>query len=163
MIRQKGHSFINITGLAIGLASCLLITLWILDELSYDKFHQDSQHIYHVLAHGTAKNNPFTPSPLAPALEEEVPEILYATRYEGFPEVLMSHKDKEFYEDDLRAVDPAFFKIFTFPFLKGNPGTALNDVNSIVISEAIAEKYFGSENPIPNVYKTQTGVLSPGC
>jgi putative ABC transport system permease protein len=151
MIRQKGHSFINITGLAIGLASCLLITLWILDELSYDKFHQDSQHIYHVLAHGTAKNNPFTPSPLAPALEEEVPEILYAARYEGFPEVLLSHKDKEFYEDDLRAVDPAFFKIFTFPFLKGNPGTALNDVNSIVISEAIAEKYFGSENPIGKV------------
>jgi putative ABC transport system permease protein len=151
MIRQKGHSFINITGLAIGLASCLLITLWILDELDYDKFHKDSQHIYHVLAHGTAKNNPFTPSPLAPALEEEVPEVVYATRYEGMLEVLLSHKDKEFYEDDLRAVDPCIFKIFTFSFLKGNPNTALNDVNSIVISEAIAEKYFGNENPIGKV------------
>jgi len=166
MIRQKGHSFINITGLAIGLASCLLITLWILDELSYDRFHQDSQHIYHVLAHGTAKNNPFTPSPLAPALEEEVPEILYATRYEGMLEVLLSHKDKDFYEDDLRAVDPCFFKIFTFPFLKGNPDTALNDVHSIVISEAIAEKYFGKENPIGKVLTmnnqrelTVTGVI----
>ena len=166
MIRQKGHSFINITGLAIGLASCLLITLWILDELSYDKFHQDSQYIYHVLAHGTVKNNPVTPSPLVPALEEEVPEVLYATRYEGFPEVLMSHKDKEFYEDDLRAVDPCFFKIFTFPFLKGNPDTALKNVNSIVISEAIAEKYFGSENPIGKVLTmnnqqelTVTGVI----
>ncbi|UCH96468.1 MAG: ABC transporter permease, partial [Candidatus Aminicenantes bacterium] len=166
MIRQKGHSFINITGLAIGLASCLLITLWILDELSFDRFHQDSQHIYHVLAHGTVKNNPSTPSPLAPALEEELPEILYATRYEGMFEVLLSHKDKKFYEDDLRAVDPCFFKIFTFPFVKGNPDTALNDVNSIVISEAVAEKYFGSENPIGKVLTmnnqrelTVTGVI----
>ena len=99
MIRQKGHSFTNITGLAIGLASCLLITLWILDELNYDKFHKDSQHIYHVLAHGMAKNNPFTPAPLAPTLEEEVPDVGYATRYEGMFEVLMSHKDKEFYEE----------------------------------------------------------------
>lgn len=166
MIRQKGHSFINITGLAIGLASCLLITLWILDELSYDKFHQDAQHIYHVLAHGTVKNNPSTPSPLAPALEEEVPEVVHATRYEGMLEVLLSHKDKEFYEDDLRAVDPSFLKIFTFPFLKGNPDTALQDVHSIVITEAIAKKYFGSENPIGKVLTmnnqrelTVTGVI----
>jgi ABC-type antimicrobial peptide transport system permease subunit len=166
MIRQKGHSFINIIGLAIGLASCLLITLWILDELSYDKFHKDSQQIYHILAHGTVKNNPVTPSPLAPALEDEVPEVVHATRYEGMLEVLLSHKEKEFYEDDLRAVDPCFFKIFTFPFLKGNPDTALKDVNSIVITESIAEKYFGSENPIGKVLTmnnqrelTVTGVI----
>jgi putative ABC transport system permease protein len=137
MIRQKGHSFINITGLAIGLASCLLVTLWILDELSCDKFHKDARHIYHVLAHGTVKNNPSTPYTLAPALEEEVPGIVYATRYEGMLEVLLSYKDKNFYEDNLRAVDPSFLNIFTFPFLKGNPDNALKDVNSIVISESV--------------------------
>ncbi len=166
IIRQKGYSFINITGLAIGLASCLMITLWIVNELSYDRFHKDAQYIYHVLAHGRHKNNPSTPAPLALALVEELPEILYATRYEGLFEVLLSHKDKEFYEDNIRAVDPSFFKMFTFPFLRGNPYTALKEINSIVISEAIAEKYFGNEDPMGKVITmnrqrelTVTGVI----
>ena len=84
-------------------------------------------------------------------IKAEIPEILYATRYDGYPEVLLSYGNKNFYENRLRAVDSSFFKIFSFPFSHGNPDSALRDIKSIVITEKIAEKYFPGENPIGKV------------
>lgn len=149
ILRHKIYSFINIVGLAIGIACCLLITLWIFDELSYDKFHKDADSIYHVLAHTDVKNIQVTPTLLAPTLKENFPEIVDVTRYDWlFQDILLSYENKAFNEKGLRLVDPSFFKIFTFPFLQGNPDTALNDPYSIVVSEAVAEKYFSNKDPM---------------
>ena len=146
--RYKTFSLINITGLAIGITCCLLITLWICDELSFDNIHKEVDNIYQVLVHGSQRNNPSTPAPLAPALKEEIPEITEATRYGDLFEIVLTHENKSFYENGIKAVDPSFFKIFSFPFLKGDPNTALDNIHSIVISETIAEKYFSGEDPI---------------
>jgi putative ABC transport system permease protein len=147
-IRHKGYSFITIFGLAVGLTVCILILLWVQFQLGMDRFHQDLGDIHLVLANGTVKNNPNTPAPLSPALKREVPEILEAGRYEGFPEVLFGHGNRRFYEDGVKAMDSSFFKIFSYPFSRGNPETALSDIRSVVITRRIAEKYFKGENPI---------------
>jgi putative ABC transport system permease protein len=165
--RQKAYSFINITGLAVGIACCLLITLWIRDELSFDRFHKDVDNIYQVLAHTDVRNNITTPTLLGPTLKEEFPEVVEATRYHWmFQNPLITYEDKTYYERGLRLADPSFFKMFTFPFLKGDPDTALKEPYSIVISEEIAKKYFGSEDPIGKVFTmnqkhelTVTGVV----
>ncbi|UCE18446.1 MAG: ABC transporter permease [Gemmatimonadota bacterium] len=149
--RYKGYSCINIIGLATGMVCCLFIALWILDELSYDRFHEDTDRLYQVLVHRLNQNRPATPIPLAPALKKEVPEIVYATRYGWLLEVLLSHGDRAYYESEIRVVDADFFKILTFPLLKGNPNSVLNDINSIVISKTIAQKYFPDEDPIGKV------------
>ena len=151
LLRHKGYSFINIFGLAVGLTVCILIFLWVQFQFNVDRFHEDVDNIHLVLVHGTMKNNPSTPAPLAPALKDEIPEILHATRYDGFPEVLLSYGNKNFYENRVRAVDPAFFKIFSFPFARGNPDSAMTGIKSIVITETIAQKYFPGDNPIGKV------------
>jgi len=148
ILKYKGFSFINITGLSIGITACFLITLWIFTELSYDRFHTDKENIYQVLGQGITKNFESTPIPLAPALEAEIPEIDYATRYDYFQEVLLGHKNKVFYESGIIRVDSSFFKIFSFPFLRGDKATVLNEPHSMVISEKIAKKYFPDKNPI---------------
>jgi len=166
MFRQKMYSFINITGLAIGIVCCILIALWVIDEMSFDKFHKDYRNIYQVLIHGTNPNNPSTPAPLAPALKEEIPEIIDAVRTEGLLGALVSYKSKTFYENNIVGGDPSFFQIFTFSFIKGDPDAALENLHSIVISEAIAERYFADENPIGKILSlgreqdfTVTGVI----
>lgn len=146
--RQKGHAFINIMGLIVGIACCLLITLWILDELSYDRFHEDVDQIYQVLTHGSIQNNTSTPIPFVPVFKEAYPEILHASRYESFDSALLGHGDISFYENGIRVVDPGFFSIFTFPFLKGDSEEALKNPYSMVISQTMAEKYFPGEDAL---------------
>ncbi|MCK4645109.1 MAG: ABC transporter permease [Candidatus Aminicenantes bacterium] len=154
--RHKGYSFINIAGLAIGMACCLLTLIWVLDELSYDTFHENAPDLYRVEENqhysGRVYHVTVTPYPLAPALIEEVPEIIDATRYVGVGGQLLRYGDKVFYESRIKAVDPAFFRMFTFPFVKGDSKTALDDPFSLVISEEMAEKYFGEEDPIGKVF-----------
>lgn len=168
--RHKGYSFINITGLAIGMACCLFITIWVLDELSYDKFHENAATLYRVEENQDYSGRQFhvnvTPYPLAPALKDEIPEIIDATRYVWAGGLLFRYGDKVFFEDDIRAVDPSFFQMFTFPLLKGDKNLALNSPYSLVLSEDIAEKYFGEEDPlgqmisISNQYDfTVTGIM----
>ena len=149
--KHKAVSLINIVGLAIGLAGCLVITLWVLNELSYDSFHEDVDEIQMVLVQGSFRNNPSTPFPLAEALQREVPEIEHASRYQGTADALISHADRAFYEDYIRAVDPAFFEIFGYEFLEGTPDTALDAPHSVVITRGTAEKYFGEEPALGRV------------
>ncbi|MFC1725285.1 ABC transporter permease [candidate division KSB1 bacterium] len=150
--RQKVFSFINIGGLALGMACFILILLWVQNELSYDKFHNDKEKIYRITRHGYYQGNQYnsigTPAPLAPALIEELPEIENAVRVRRFPRVIFKYGDNAFYEDKGFGVDEAFFKIFNFPFISGNPENALTDVFDIVLTKKIAEKYFGTEDPI---------------
>lgn len=154
--RHKGYSFINIAGLAIGMACCLLILIWVLDELSYDKFHENAPDLYRVEENqyysGRVYHVTVTPYPLAPALIEEIPEIIDATRVVWVGGQLLRYGEKTFFENNVRAVDPSFFRMFTFPFVKGDSDTALDDPFSVVISEELAEKYFGDEEPIGKVF-----------
>ena len=152
MVRQKGYSFITIFGLAIGITCCLLIFLWIQDELSYDRFHTDNQNIYQVLSHTDVKNIAVTPVLLGPTLKDKYPEIVETTRYHWFfSGTIFKYEDKQFIEKGVRLADPSFFTVFSFPFLKGNPETALEDPYSIVISETIAKKYFAEKDPIGHI------------
>jgi putative ABC transport system permease protein len=153
--RQAGYSFINIAGLAIGMACCLLITLWVFDELSFDRFHENAPNLYRVEENqfysGRVYHVTVTPYPLAPVLKEEIPEIVEATRCVYSGGQLFRYGDKSFYEDMVWAVDPSFLKMFSFPLIKGDPSAALSDPSSVVLTEETARKYFGDDEPLGKV------------
>ena len=151
LLRQKVYSLINIAGLAAGMACAVLILLWVQDELSYDRFHQNADQLYRVeqdqhYAEDTYHAN-VTPFPAGPAFEVEIPEIAVATRYSWNARVLLRCGDKVFF-DPIRGVDPAFFRMFSFPFVRGDSQTALDAPHSLVLTESMAEKYFGDVNPL---------------
>jgi len=149
---SKIYSSINIMGLALGLACFILIILWVIHEMSYDRFHTDSDKIYRVTCHGVFQGEHLdaigTPAPLAPAIIKELPEVTYAARIRRFPRIIFKYGRNAFYEDKVLGVDPSFFEIFNFAFISGYPKTALSDIFNIVITKETAQKYFGSENPL---------------
>jgi putative ABC transport system permease protein len=155
ILKHRGYSFINITGLAIGMACCLLITLWVLDELSYDRFHENAPYLYRVEENQHYSGRLFhvnvTPYPIAPAMIEEFPEIQDASRYVRSGGRLFRYGEKFFFEDHVGAVDPSFLTMFTYPLVKGNKESALKSPDSILISQDTAVKYFGSEDPLGKI------------
>ena len=158
IFRNKLYSFINISGLAIGMAACILILLWVTDELSFNNFNKNIDKIFavpqtqHYKTIGDFTVMP-TPMPLAPALKDEFPEIKYATRYEAYlGKDKIEYKDKIFNEQ-VNFADPDFFKIFSFELVEGDKENVLKDVSSIVITEEMAEKYFGNEDPVGKVLR----------
>jgi putative ABC transport system permease protein len=170
IMKHKGYSFINIFGLAIGMACCLLISLWVLDELSYDRFHINAPSLYRVEENQHYSGRVFhvnvTPHGLGPAMVKEIPEIMDAARFSWTVGLLFRFEEKAFFEQSVVAVDPSFLHMFTFPLLKGDKNTVLSDPQSLVISEDIAKKYFGDQDPIGktitinNKYALQvTGVI----
>lgn len=154
LIRKKVFSFINIFGLAIGMACTILILLWVQDELSYDNFHKNGDNIYRVLYESDNRSEGIwgtSPGLLAPEAKKVIPEIVDAARIMKRPRMVMkaigeSKNQTAFYEDNYYLVDPSLFKMFTLPFLKGNPETALD--NGMVITKSIALKYFGTTNAL---------------
>ena len=154
MRRQKWYSLISVTGLAVGIACSILILLWVRHELSYDRFHKNADYIYRVNTEDNLNDDvsvhPWLPFPLGPALQREFPEIAAVSRYRP-DDMVVRYKEKAYTETDFLTVDPSFFKIFSFPFLKGNPLEALADPHSIVIRDTMAEKYFGAEDPLGKI------------
>jgi putative ABC transport system permease protein len=146
--RSKGFSFINIIGLSIGMASAIIILLWIHNEVSYDSFHVSKDGLYQVWNRGTFDGKlqcwNSTPKPLGPILKQDVPEIAEETRMNVRWYVTAVGEKK--FSSKAYAVDPSFLSMFTFPMLKGDPATALNDVSSIVITEKMAKRLFGNDN-----------------
>ena len=147
--KHKGYSFINITGLAVGLACCILIFLWVQDELSFDKFHNNYKQIYRTTLNIEGLWSSTTPWALAPILKQEYPEVQAATRYR-VADILFSYEDVSFNEKTA-FVDPDFFKIFTFSWVKGDQDTPFTTLVSIVITEKIAIKSFGKEDPLGKI------------
>jgi len=153
--RQKGYSFINITGLAIGMACCLLLMLFIHYELSFDRYHENAENIYRAaIKHdralmGTQMMN-VTPGILAPFLREECPEVTTATKIKRWTSMVQYEK-KRFDDDRFFFADSEFLEVFTFPLIKGDKKTALQEPYSVLLTQDTAEKYFGDENPIGKI------------
>jgi len=150
--KQKIYSFINLAGLSLGLACFILISLWARHEMSYDQFHVNKDRIYRIL--NAIDNGNFGRSvsyALGPELERKYPEIEASCRVWPWHRSLVKYQDKKFDEYRFYLVDPTFFTMFTFPFIKGNPETALADLESIVITEQTARRYFGEEDPLGKV------------
>lgn len=168
--KHKGYSLINIAGLATGMACCILILIWIKEDLSYDRFHEHTRNLYRVvndLDFGPTRFDTYgTPYPLGPAMKKEIPEILDTARFLPAKKILVSTAENRFYEEKFYFTDPAVFKMFTFPFIKGDAGSALSNPSSVVITEEIAFKYFGNRDPLGQTIQaknqhdyTVTGVI----
>jgi putative ABC transport system permease protein len=157
LIRHKGYTIINILGLAIGIACSLLILLFVFHELSYDKFQEKADQMYRVYLNGKMEGQEMiganTPAPLAFTVKELFPEVLEATRINSTGERMIRYEEKSFIEKNFLYADSTFFKVFSFPLLKGNPKTALVAPKSVVITDEMAKKYFGNEDPMDKVLK----------
>ncbi|MBS3806185.1 MAG: ABC transporter permease [Bacteroidales bacterium] len=147
--RQKGYVFINILGLAIGIASSMLIAVYIFSELSYDQHHHKKDRIYRVYLDGKINNQEmlgaWTPSPMAFTVKDKFPEVEEAVRINAWDETIIRYEDRTFVEDAFIAADSTFFKVFTAPLIKGNPRTALTKPHTVVITESTARKIFGNQ------------------
>jgi len=150
--REKGYFFINIFGLAVGMACCIFILLWVLDELSFDQFHNNISELYLVGQKQDYSSHqlivPTSPSALGPALKKEYPEIIRSSRYYRISNMLFSYGDKKIYETKGAYTDPDFLSMFSFPLVKGNPDNALTKPDAIVITETLAKKFFSGEDPV---------------
>src|SRR5690349_10670023 len=153
VLKHKMFSAINIFGLTVGMSCCLFIFIYVQDELSYDSFHRDSQHIYRVALHGKiAGQEIYTTNssyPIAGAMQQEIPGVEQTVRL--WPRQLgmvMKNGEKAFTEKDMFFVDSTFFEFFSFQLVQGDPKTALREPNSIVLTEAAAKKYFDDEDPM---------------
>ncbi len=150
--KNKVFSFINIFGLSVGLASCMLITLYIINELSYDRYQKNGDHIYQLatvfIQQGKENKMPNTPAPMAQTMQMEFPEVEQSTRLmKLFAEdkTLLQYNEKNgtpksFYETGGYLGDSTFFRMFTYRFIEGNAATALNEPKTVVLSEDIAKK-----------------------
>jgi putative ABC transport system permease protein len=169
--KHKGYSLINILGLAIGMACCILIFSYILYELSYDKYHENADMIYRIKSDAQIGDNhlhiPKSSPPMAGYMVENFAEVTNATRIRELGSVPVRYRENQYYEGRIFYADNSFLDMFTFPLLKGDPETALKTAYTVVITEDIARKYFGDENPIGKVLTveesakfTVTGVVS---
>jgi putative ABC transport system permease protein len=150
--KHKFYTFINIFGLAIGIASCLLIVLYVNNELSYDTHHKDADRIFRVNSEIKFGANHLrmavTPAPLAEAMRHDYPEVETAGRFWNSGSLLVKRTEQNFKESDVIYADSSVLNIFTIPFVQGSSQKALNDPFTVIISEKMAAKYFPNENPI---------------
>jgi len=168
--RNKVYSFVNMSGLTMGMVCCILILVYIMHEVSYDGFHEKAGDIYRVAIHGHVGGNPIDwatcAAPAGPAMVQDFSEIIAAVRIDFSGETMFSYEDKRFFESWFLYVDHSFFDVFSFQFLKGDPSTALKAPFTVVLTPDIAEKYFGQEDPIGKTIKmnnkenfTVTGIV----
>jgi putative ABC transport system permease protein len=151
LMKHRVFSCINVIGLAVGLATSLLILLWIKDEMAVNRFHANFDRLYSVLENHNngAEIATFSsiPMPAALYIKDHIPEVSHATRISWGDELLFDFRDKKFMERGLY-VDPDFLSMFSFPLVQGDPKTVLTEPNTVLISRKLAEKYFGKENPL---------------
>jgi len=168
--RHKGYAFINIAGLAIGMACCLLITFFVLYQLSYDKYHNNADRIYRLCSDaqlgGKIMQMPLSNEPIGPVLERDYPEVLSAARLKWRSRIPIKYQDQLFYEEGVFWADNSIFEVFTFPMISGDPRNALDRAYTVVLTRSLAEKYFGNQEPVGKILKlnnredyTVTGVV----
>ena len=171
--KHKTYAVINMAGLAVGLAACLLIVLFVQDELSYERFHENADRIYRVVedqqVEGRVSKLATTYTPLAPALTTEFPTVEAAVRLYPYPVLIRYGEAKKFQEDRFVLADSTVFDVFSFRLIRGEAGTALTEPFSVVLTASTARKYFGDTDPIDQIltvrdedgeqYYTVTGVV----
>jgi len=157
MLKQKGYSLINILGLAIGMASCLLILMYVRHELSYDHYHAHADRIYRVAGSyrmgGRSFETATVGAPVAKALVDDYQEIEDAVRFRGKGSFVIRYGHNSYKERHIVYADSSFLSMFNIPLIKGNPETALADPNMLILNKKTAEKYFGNEDPIGKILK----------
>lgn len=153
ILKDKAYAFINVSGLAVGIAVCLLMILYIRHELSYDRFHSKAERIYRMVLdlqmEGRSIHFNATYPLLAETIEADLPEVEKATRLIGQDAQVVKKDDRVFQEDDIYFADPDFFEIFDFELIEGNPQTVLSAPNQVILTPELATKYFG--NNVNNV------------
>ena len=161
LLKRKGFSLINILGLATGMAVCLLIILFIQSELSFDKQHKKANDIYRVVLErsypGRSTSYSIIPQSIGGAIKAEYPEVLESTRLfnlTGNGGFFLRIGEKTFEEKRVLAADSNFFRVFTSNLLHGDPATALEKPNSVVLNETTAKKYFGTANAVGKQFET---------
>jgi putative ABC transport system permease protein len=171
MKKQSGSVILNITGLTIGLTSFMFITLYVINELSYDRFHKNYENIYRPKVVGRMSggeiDQAITAAPMAQAILNDYPEVIHATRVTRMGAWLIRFGDKKFNEDGVLFADSMFFDVFDFRLLKGDPGSSLVQPRSMVLTEEFSKKYFGDQDPMgqrisveeDSVLYTVTGVV----
>ena len=156
ILKQKTYSVINIFGLALGLAACILVGLYIWQDLHYDNYHNNSDRIFRLtmqtIAPTYTNHMAETPALVAPNLEQNFPEIDKISRIYFSSDNLITYESKKFYEDEIIFADEDFFEMFSYEVLQGNPNILLNNKNSVVITRKMADKYFGTESPIGKTF-----------
>jgi ABC-type antimicrobial peptide transport system permease subunit len=155
--KYKFFTLINIVGLASAMVCSILIFLWVMDELSFDKYHEHAEDLYIIaqtieLGKGKTVTVSTAPSAAAPALKNDYPEVIQSTRLTWGFGLGVAYGDK-FFNERIRFTDASIFKMFSYPILQGDPVNPFKDVNSIVISEQMAKKYFGDQNPLGKMLK----------
>lgn len=152
MKRHYGYLALNLTGLTIGLTSFMLISLYVINELSFDRFNADYRNIYRVkvvgMMAGSTLNQALTAAPMSEAMIREFPEIEQSVRINRSGAWLVKHGDVRFNEDGVLFADSSFFRVFSYRLLRGDPNQALKNPRSMVLTEEFAAKYFGSEDPM---------------
>lgn len=158
--KQKGYVFINILGLAIGIACSLIITLFVIHQLSYDQYHTKKDRMYRLILDGKIGDQELlvstTASVIGPTMLEEFPEVENFMRMNTFGETVVKKEEDNFIIEDFAEVDSSFFELFSIPLLKGDVRNVLNEPNTMVLSESTAKKIFGNEDPINKLLKINT-------
>ena len=161
LLKHKGYAFINILGLAVGIAASVLIFQYITNEMSYDKFHEKGDRTYRITADWSNKGDSRihqlgTPFILAQTIREKYPQVETVTQLSGpLGDVIIRYRDIAFKETEAFYAEPSFFNLFSFPLLKGNPETSLKDPNMMVMTQSLAKKYFGDEDPMGKTIEMQ--------
>ena len=149
--RHRAYTFLNVAGLSVGMACALLIFLYVQDELSYDRYHPDADRLVRVVT-GTASDAyegmAKVAGPWGPALDAALPEVEAAVRFRFFNQTLVQRGDARFYESGAFTVDPNVFDVFGYELLRGDAATALAAPDAVVLTETIAAKYFGEDDPL---------------
>lgn len=152
ILKHKFFSAINILGMTIGITSCLFISLYVINEFSYDRFHANADRIYQVGLHGKIGGQDVrvtnTCPPMAAALVADIPEVESAIRLNSWGRPTLRNGETAFDEEKVFSADSNFFQFFSFKLIAGNPATALKEPNTVVLTKKIAKKYFGTESPL---------------
>ena len=165
LIRQPGYTLINILGLAIGLACSILIFLYVLNEVTYDRFHQKAEQIYRIGVKGQMMGNELnqavTAAPMMEALIRDYPDVKMAVRIAEFGGWLITYEEKKFHETEetFKFADSTFFEVFDFKLLRGDPKTVLKRPRTMIMTESAARKYFGDEDPIGKIVKVERDTI----
>jgi len=158
--KQKGYVFINILGLSIGIACSLIITLFVIHELSYDQYHEKKDRIFRLVLDGKIGEQEVlvssTASVIGPTMQNDFPEVESFCRKNSHGETIVKKEDNNFIINDFDEVDSSFFAIFSIPLIKGDINNVLNAPNTMVLSESTAKKIFGNEDPVNKTLKINT-------